>query len=80
MEKHKNISVPEETHKKAKLLSALSGLPIWKVLDLILEGTTEKDIIRLAKKENYQKQNRMERSSCPVPSPNIPGHETHPKV
>ncbi|MCB1155872.1 MAG: hypothetical protein KDK45_00105 [Leptospiraceae bacterium] len=50
MEKHKNISVPEETHKKAKLLSALSGLPIWKVLDLILEGTTEKDIIRLAKK------------------------------
>lgn len=47
----KSIHVEEETHKKAKILSAQTGIPIGEIFDLLIEGATEKEIQKMAEKK-----------------------------
>jgi hypothetical protein len=46
----KSIMVNEETHRQAKILSAKTGIPIGEIVELLLMGATEKDIIKLSEK------------------------------
>jgi|JI9StandDraft_1071089.scaffolds.fasta_scaffold44541_4 hypothetical protein len=47
----KSIMVNEETHKQAKILSAKTGIPIGEIVELLLMGTSEKDILKLSEKK-----------------------------
>lgn len=50
----KNIAITDETHKKAKILSAFTGLQLKEIFELLIEGVTEKDIMKLAKKNGKE--------------------------
>lgn len=52
----KTLNVSEETHRKAKLLSALTGLSMAEMLEIIIEGMTDKEILKLAKKKAKEKE------------------------
>jgi hypothetical protein len=45
----KTVNIEEEAHKKAKILSAETGLSIGEIIELLLLGTSEKEILKLAK-------------------------------
>jgi hypothetical protein len=47
----KSIQVEEGTHRRAKILSAETGLSIGEIVDLLVNGSSEKQIRELAKKE-----------------------------
>ena len=48
----KTISIEEDIHKKAKLLSVETGLTVGKIVELLILRTSEKDIMKLAEKAN----------------------------
>lgn len=47
----KSVHIEEETHRKAKILSAETNLTIGEIIDLLIEGTSEKEIRKLADKK-----------------------------
>lgn len=47
----KTLHVDEETHKKAKILSTQTGIPIGDIVQLLIEGTNEKELLKLAEKK-----------------------------
>lgn len=46
----KTIQIEEEMHRQAKILSANTGLTIGEIIELLLKGTSEKEILKLAGK------------------------------
>lgn len=46
----KTIHVEEEVHEKAKILSAKTKLSIGEIIDLLISGTSEKEILKLAER------------------------------
>jgi hypothetical protein len=47
----KTVNIEEEAHKKAKILSAETGLDIGQIIGLLLMDTSEKEIRKLAKEK-----------------------------
>lgn len=47
----KSIHIEEESHKLAKILSAKTGISIGEIFDLLINGTSEKEILKLAEKK-----------------------------
>ena len=46
----KTVNIDEEIHRQAKILSANTGLTIGEIIQLLIEGTSEKEILKLAEK------------------------------
>ena len=46
----KTVNIEEEIHRKAKILSAKTSLTIAEIIELLIEGTSEKEILKLAEK------------------------------
>lgn len=47
----KSVMIDEDIHRKAKILAAQTGLTIGDIVELLLEGTSEKEILKLAEKK-----------------------------
>ncbi|MCB1179651.1 MAG: hypothetical protein KDK36_18880 [Leptospiraceae bacterium] len=47
----KTIHVEEEVHEKAKILSAKTKLSIGEIIQLLIDGTSEKEILKLHEKK-----------------------------
>ncbi|MCB1177623.1 MAG: hypothetical protein KDK36_08610 [Leptospiraceae bacterium] len=47
----KTVNIDEEVHVKAKILSAKTGKTIGEIIELLINGTTEKEILKLAEKK-----------------------------
>ena len=48
----KTVNIDEETHRQAKILSAKTNLTIQEIIGLLIEGTSEKEILRLSEKKS----------------------------
>jgi hypothetical protein len=46
----KTVNLDEETHRQAKILSAKTNLTIQEIIELLVNGTTEKEILKLYEK------------------------------
>ena len=46
----KTVNIDEEIHRQAKILSANTGLTIGEIIELLISGTSENEILKLAKK------------------------------
>ena len=47
----KTVNIDEDIHRQAKILSANTGLTIGEIIELLIKGTSESDILKLAKKQ-----------------------------
>ena len=51
----KTVNIDEKAHKNAKILSAKTGISIGEIIELLVNGADEKEILELAEKRNGRK-------------------------